>query len=241
MSARALPGKRVDSYRAGMTTMLVSCAECSRDGTGSTLNHSIPVLLMMAPLASTEVRGSPPRAPASWRVLPQPASMAGVACENVLVALAAAMGIAALGACRAEVSSATSAAPATTQPRKPPAAGVEQVRDWTLPKRPAPPTRNRNPFKYGDSVPGVPNDSPIAPGVSPDAFPDRPPPIPASDLRLIGIVGSDDDHGFTAVVTVGNELVLAREGDTIAERYRVIRVGEDSLDVIDGLGNQPRH
>jgi hypothetical protein len=167
--------------------------------------------------------------------------MADVAGENVLVAVVSATAIVALGACRAEVSSVRSAAPAPAQPQQRPAAAVERVRDWTLPKRPAPTTRNRNPFKFGNAVSGASSDAPVAPGVSPDALPELPLPLPASDLRLIGIAGADDDHGFTAIVTVGNELVLAREGDTITDRYRVIRVGEDSLDVIDAVGNQPRH
>ena len=58
---------------------------------------------------------------------------------------------------------------------------------------------------------------------------------------MIGIAGGDGpDGGFTAIVTVGNDLVFARPGDTIASRYRVVAVSEDALDVIDAVGNQPR-
>jgi len=73
-------------------------------------------------------------------------------------------------------------------------------------------------------------------------LPELPLPIPASDLRLIGIAGADNDDGrLTAIVTIANDLVFARVGDTIAARYRVVGVSEDSLDVIDAVGNLPRH
>jgi len=45
---------------------------------------------------------------------------------------------------------------------------------------------------------------------------------------------------LTAIVTVGNDLVFARAGDTIASRYHVVAVSEDAVDVIDAFGNQPR-
>jgi hypothetical protein len=85
-------------------------------------------------------------------------------------------------------------------------------------------------------------EAPLAPGVSPESLPELPLPIPASDLRLIGIAGAvDPDRGRMAIVTVGNDLIFAQAGDTIAERYRVVQVGDDSLDVVDAVGNQPRH
>ena len=66
--------------------------------------------------------------------------------------------------------------------------------------------------------------------------------MPGSDLRLIGIAGGEAPGAQpTAIVTVGNDLVFAKAGDTIAARYRVVQVGEDSLDIVDAVGNQPRH
>jgi hypothetical protein len=115
------------------------------------------------------------------------------------------------------------------------------VRDWTNPKRPMPIGRERNPFKFGGDSPRE-GKAPIAAGVSPESLPELPLRLPGEDLRLIGIAGADEPDGpRTAIVTVANELVLARAGDTIAARYRVVSVGEDSLDVIDAVGNQPRH
>jgi hypothetical protein len=126
-------------------------------------------------------------------------------------------------------------------PRRRSGAAVEQVRDWTGPHRATPPVRHRNPFTFGAGVPRRAQDAPLPPGVSPESLPELPLPIPASDLHLIGIAGAEPGGQPTAIVTVGNDLVLAKPGDTIAARYRVVRVGEDSLDVIDAVGNQPRH
>lgn len=66
--------------------------------------------------------------------------------------------------------------------------------------------------------------------------------MPGSDLRLIGIAGGETPGAPpTAIVRVGNDLVFAKAGNTIAGRYRVVQVGEDSLDIVDAVGNQPRH
>jgi hypothetical protein len=119
---------------------------------------------------------------------------------------------------------------------------VEQLHNWASPHQPTPPVRRRNPFTFGAGVPPRAADAPLPPGVSADSLPELPLPMPSSDLRLIGIAGAESPGGQpTAIVTVGDDLVLARAGDTIAGRYRVERVGEESLDVIDAVGNQPRH
>jgi len=126
-------------------------------------------------------------------------------------------------------------------PRRRSGAPVEQLHNWASPHQPTPPVRRRNPFTFGAGVPPRAADAPIPPGVSADSLPELPLPMPSSDLRLIGIAGAESPGGQpTAIVTVGNDLVLARAGDTIAGRYRVERVGEESLDVIDAVGNQPR-
>ena len=86
------------------------------------------------------------------------------------------------------------------------------------PETPIAPTgRERNPFKFDSEVPRESRSAPIAPDVAADSLPELPLPVPGADLRLIGIAGGDSpDGGFTAIVTVGNDLVFARPGDTIA-------------------------
>src|SRR4029453_18232412 len=162
----------------------------------------------------------------------------GIARTTVVGAVA----VLSLIGCRPEAPPAVAASSAPTQPPARSRSKVEQVRRWANQQRPTPPTRDRNPFRFGHDVPQEGKEAPVAPGGSPESLPELPLPIPASDLRLIGIAGAVDlDRGRTAIVTVGNDLVLARAGDTIAARYRVVQGGDDSLDVIDAVGNQPRH
>jgi hypothetical protein len=73
-------------------------------------------------------------------------------------------------------------------------------------------------------------------------LPELPLHLPDSNVRLLGIVGGDTaDAGRTAILSVGGDLVLARNGETVAGRYRVVSVGEESVDLIDAVGNQRRH
>ena len=222
--------------------MLVSCAECSRDGTGSTVNHS--TLAFRAALRSqtiarpdvsvcrTASARSPKDAVATCRAPRQPASIGQVMRNDGTDDLSPARSprLSLIG-CRPEPAASADQARCRAPP-PPPArtrSKVEQVRKWANVQRPAPSARDRNPFRFGSDAPP---EATIAPGVSPESLPELPLPIPASDLRLIGIAGADEpDGGRTAIVTVGNDLVLARAGDTIAARYRVVRVGDDSLDV----------
>jgi Tfp pilus assembly protein PilP len=101
----------------------------------------------------------------------------------------------------------------------------------------APPTRGRNPFAFGSSVPGQPGaGAPSMPDAS--TLPEAPLPLPEPDLKLLGIA-ADAKTGRTAVISAAGDLVLAKEGETIAERYRVTRVGEDAVDLVDAVGNRP--
>jgi hypothetical protein len=130
----------------------------------------------------------------------------------------------------------------SSPPRPRSAPPVERVRDWTNAGAPKPAGPDRNPFTFGDRGARSARSAPLPPGVSAESLPELPLPVPGSDLRLIGIAGGEGpDAQPTAIVTVGNDLVFAKAGDTIAGRYRVVRVSEDSLDVIDTAGNQPRH
>ncbi len=160
--------------------------------------------------------------------------------EKAVALLTAAVAAVTLGGCRPEVPSSAASAASTPAARNTPRPPVDQVRDWTNPKRPKPVARERNPFEFGSDAPRG-GRAPVAPDVPPASLQELPLQLPPADLRLIGIVGTDDAGQFTAIVTIGNDLVFARAGDTIASRYRVVAVGEDSLDVIDAVGNQPRH
>ena len=104
---------------------------------------------------------------------------------------------------------------------------VGRLKDWTNPKR-APVTRDRNPFKFG-GAPRPSPDAPIAKGVSPESLPELPLPLPAADLQLIGIAGTDDGK-FTAIVTVGNDLIFSkRQVGRFPEPGEVVKALEGRL------------
>ena len=135
--------------------------------------------------------------------------------------------------------------PARTEksaPPRPQNPRVERVRDSANVSLPKPAVRHRNPFTFEDNAGEQSAGAPLPAGESAGSLPELPLPVPGSDLRLIGIAGGQGpDSKPTAIVTVDNDLVLAKTGDTISERYRVVSVSEDSLDVIDAVGKQPRH
>jgi hypothetical protein len=117
---------------------------------------------------------------------------------------------------------------------------VERLHTWAQPRTPGPTPRQRNPFVFGGATDA--QRTAVAPGLSAEALPELPLPLPDSNVRLLGIAGGETANaGRTAVLSVGDDLVLAREGETIAGRFRVVSVGEESVDLIDTVGNQPRH
>jgi len=75
-------------------------------------------------------------------------------------------------------------------------------------------------------------------GPPPPALPPPPPPIP---LRFIGYLDQEGAVPRLAVLSDGRGNVFSgKEGDIIEGRYRVLRVGTDSADLIyvDGRGRQ---
>jgi hypothetical protein len=116
---------------------------------------------------------------------------------------------------------------------------------------PAPPTPNagtRNPFRFraeaapagaGESAPrpgtGQVVPLPVEPGPPPG--PPPPPPIP---YKFVGTLSSPSTGGRVAVLSDGKFVFHGREGDIIEGRYRLVKVGEDSLQIeyADGRGRQ---
>lgn len=71
--------------------------------------------------------------------------------------------------------------------------------------------------------------------------PPPPPPPPPIPLRFIGYLQPRDTAGRVAVLSDGRGNVFnGKEGDVIEGRYRLLRVGNDSADLIylDGRGRQ---
>jgi hypothetical protein len=105
---------------------------------------------------------------------------------------------------------------------------------------------DRNPFRFERRASAAPppraqaarRSAPIQEVPSGPLPPPPPPPIP---LRFIGYLQPRDAAGRVAVLSDGRGNVFnGREGDVIEGRYRLLRVGNDSADLIylDGRGRQ---
>ena len=89
------------------------------------------------------------------------------------------------------------------------------------------------------SVSAVPRGGGALPAAGPTeaAAPPPPPPIP---LRFIGLVQKQGDPTKIAVLSDSRGVYYGREGDVIEGRYRIVRVGNESVEVayLDGRGRQ---
>jgi hypothetical protein len=67
--------------------------------------------------------------------------------------------------------------------------------------------------------------------------PQGPPPIP---LRFIGLVDAPGQTARLAVLSDGRNVFHGREGDIIDGRYRIVRIGVESIEMsyVDGRGRQ---
>jgi hypothetical protein len=54
---------------------------------------------------------------------------------------------------------------------------------------------------------------------------------PEPDLVLVGL--AEDGSTRTAMIGSGEELLMATEGQTVAGRYRVAKVGPDAVELVD--------
>jgi hypothetical protein len=103
-------------------------------------------------------------------------------------------------------------------------------------EQPEPLSSNRNPFRFGAGQPaGRPEVRPLPP---PDGLPELPLPIAAPPLRLLGIA-TQADGSRVAVMLIGGDLVLARQGERLASRYTVTTIGDESVEMTDAVGERP--
>lgn len=118
-------------------------------------------------------------------------------------------------------------------------------------KRPEPAEGERNPFRFQPKAPppppgaggkpgagGTSGSEPAAPPapVTPPS-PPQPPPIP---LKFIGIVEGKGGVGKIAVLSDVRGVYQGREGEIIEGRYRIVRIGVESVEIeyVDGQGRQ---
>jgi hypothetical protein len=110
--------------------------------------------------------------------------------------------------------------------------------------RPEPQTTERNPFRFKPKPPPpppkpavttTPEPPPVATG------PVEPPPPPRIPLKYIGDMADPAAPGKRiAILSDGRGAYYGREGDIIEGRYRVVRIGVESIELahLDGRGRQ---
>ena len=110
--------------------------------------------------------------------------------------------------------------------------------------RPKPVEATRDPFRFKPKPPQRPaaaTGGAGAQGASPPrALPSAPPPPPPIPLKFIGIVDAAGGAGRLAVLSDGRAVYYGRDGETIEGRYRIIRIGAESVELAyaDGRGRQ---
>lgn len=83
-----------------------------------------------------------------------------------------------------------------------------------------------------------PEPAPIPKPVTPDVKPGPPPPPPPPpiDLKFYGFASRKD--GYKRIfLSKGEDIFVAKEGDIVDRRYKIVRIGQNSVDVEDVLTN----
>jgi hypothetical protein len=127
---------------------------------------------------------------------------------------------------------------------------VEVVRlDALTRERPEPQAGSRNPFRFRAAAPppgpfmgARPNPGgagSVMPTKGP-VVPSGPPPPPPMALKFIGVVEQAPSRLKLAVLSDGRNVFYGREGEVIEGRYRIERIGVESIEMVyvDGRGRQ---
>jgi hypothetical protein len=141
---------------------------------------------------------------------------------------------------------ATARAPAPADTPAPPA---DVKLEALTAARDEPTETGRNPFRFqarprggpGPEVmriPGVPDDQVDAPPVA--AVPSGPPPPPPIALKFIGLVQKADGTRFAVLSDGKGPPISGREGEEIEGRYKILKIGTESLEIayLDGRGRR---
>jgi len=115
--------------------------------------------------------------------------------------------------------------------------------------QPAPASGDRNPFQFQAKLPPPPPPMPGRPGAngSPpgvdaagNPLPAAPPPPPPIPFKFIGIVQASGQKLAVLSDTSTKDVLYGHEGDVIDGRYRILRIGVESVEMayLDGRGRQ---
>lgn len=101
----------------------------------------------------------------------------------------------------------------------------------------------RNLFRFRPKAPPPRPAAAVRPPVAPPAQVTGPPPAPAVapiTMRFIGLMEATEHAQKIAVLTDGRGIYQGREGDIIEGRYRILKIGIESVEMayLDGRGRQ---
>jgi hypothetical protein len=167
-----------------------------------------------------------------------------------------ALAVVVVGAALYWVSAGSSPTPASAPARRPAAGGrgaASQSQPTQAPAvhlnaldgdRPEPVAGSRDLFRFKPKAPPPPPPKSVAaapnPAAAAPAGPPPPPPPPPIPFKFIGTVEQGTGRRL-AVLSDGRGVpVYGREGDIIEGRYRIVRIGAESIELehIDGKGRQ---
>ena len=106
---------------------------------------------------------------------------------------------------------------------------------------PADPERNLFAFRQKAPPPPPPRQEVAPPPVTGPQGPPPPPPLPPIPLKFIGVLDMGGTRGKVAILSDGRGNTFhAPEGEVVDGRYRVIRIGTESIELsyVDGRGRQ---
>ncbi len=103
------------------------------------------------------------------------------------------------------------------------------------------PQPERNLFRFRPKAP--PASAPVVPPppvVSVPSGPAPPAPLAPIAMRFIGLVEAPEQAQKIAILSDGRGIYQGREGDIIEGRYRIVRIGVESVEMtyLDGRGRQ---
>jgi hypothetical protein len=143
----------------------------------------------------------------------------------------------------APVASSKGRRPTTGGPGGPPGSTAPDVHlDALEGGRPKPVATERDLFRFKPKPPPPPPpprttkpaETPVPTGPPP------PPPLPPIALKFIGVLEAPERPGRIAILSDGRDVFHGREGDIIEGRYRILKIGAESIDMayLDGRGRQ---
>src|SRR5439155_19230610 len=105
-------------------------------------------------------------------------------------------------------------------------------------ERPKPGPTERNLFRFREKPPPPPpgagrgTPAPDVPIITVPTGPPQPPPLPPINLKFLGLVGQAPGKPKIAIFSDGNgPPQFGKEGDVVLGRYRVLKIGEESVEV----------